>query len=233
MSTEEAPVPEESSSRQESFAERHKHTKDRISANFAFFNALTNEYQRAAQEVMADTEDQFRRRAFLRCVGSVIDGYAAVMREIAIGVCELFGRELNPFLIEKSHSRGVTSYHRIYNTYRILTDFMPSAPLARIDDSRWSMLHKTIETRNRILHPESVADLELPNEETQIVADTARAFFSDIVPFVHWFLKEYERMSYEASGRLVRLAKRVGRNDPCPCQSKRKYKHCCGKNERG
>jgi preprotein translocase subunit SecA len=26
---------------------------------------------------------------------------------------------------------------------------------------------------------------------------------------------------------------RVGRNDPCPCGSGKKYKHCCGKKERG
>ena len=26
-----------------------------------------------------------------------------------------------------------------------------------------------------------------------------------------------------------RVDKKVGRNDPCPCGSGRKYKHCCGK----
>ena len=24
--------------------------------------------------------------------------------------------------------------------------------------------------------------------------------------------------------------KKIGRNDPCPCKSGLKYKHCCGKN---
>ena len=28
----------------------------------------------------------------------------------------------------------------------------------------------------------------------------------------------------------VKVEKRVGRNDPCPCGSGKKYKHCCGKN---
>jgi SEC-C motif-containing protein len=27
----------------------------------------------------------------------------------------------------------------------------------------------------------------------------------------------------------VRVAAKVGRNDPCPCGSGRKYKHCCGR----
>ena len=28
----------------------------------------------------------------------------------------------------------------------------------------------------------------------------------------------------------VRAGPKVGRNDPCPCGSGKKYKHCCGKN---
>jgi len=27
----------------------------------------------------------------------------------------------------------------------------------------------------------------------------------------------------------VMAGKKVGRNDPCPCGSGKKYKHCCGK----
>ena len=29
--------------------------------------------------------------------------------------------------------------------------------------------------------------------------------------------------------RPVRAGPKVGRNDPCPCKSGKKYKHCCGK----
>ena len=28
----------------------------------------------------------------------------------------------------------------------------------------------------------------------------------------------------------VRKAKKIGRNEPCPCGSGKKYKYCCGKN---
>ena len=31
------------------------------------------------------------------------------------------------------------------------------------------------------------------------------------------------------SGKTIKKAKKVGRNDPCPCGSGRKYKQCCGK----
>ena len=34
----------------------------------------------------------------------------------------------------------------------------------------------------------------------------------------------------DGSSRPVqRTSKKVGRNDPCPCGSGKKYKHCCGR----
>jgi preprotein translocase subunit SecA len=42
------------------------------------------------------------------------------------------------------------------------------------------------------------------------------------------------RLSYNrgegSSVQTVRRAKKVGRNDPCPCGSGKKYKKCCGIN---
>ena len=32
-----------------------------------------------------------------------------------------------------------------------------------------------------------------------------------------------------AKGRTVKTGPKVGRNDPCPCGSGKKYKQCCGK----
>ena len=37
-------------------------------------------------------------------------------------------------------------------------------------------------------------------------------------------IKDYKR------SKIVRVAKKPGRNDPCPCGSGKKYKNCCGKN---
>ena len=34
-----------------------------------------------------------------------------------------------------------------------------------------------------------------------------------------------------SSSRTVKKSKKVGRNDPCPCGSGKKYKKCCGMNE--
>ena len=33
------------------------------------------------------------------------------------------------------------------------------------------------------------------------------------------------------NAQVVRSVPKVGRNDPCPCGSGKKYKHCCGRNE--
>jgi preprotein translocase subunit SecA len=33
-----------------------------------------------------------------------------------------------------------------------------------------------------------------------------------------------------AKAKPIRSGPKVGRNDPCPCGSKKKFKHCCGKN---
>ena len=33
----------------------------------------------------------------------------------------------------------------------------------------------------------------------------------------------------EEKKRPVKKAAKVGRNDPCPCGSGKKYKHCCGR----
>jgi preprotein translocase subunit SecA len=32
-----------------------------------------------------------------------------------------------------------------------------------------------------------------------------------------------------AKAKPVKIAPKVGRNDPCPCGSGKKYKQCCGK----
>ena len=35
----------------------------------------------------------------------------------------------------------------------------------------------------------------------------------------------------KANGGAVKADKTVGRNDPCPCGSGKKYKNCCGKDQ--
>lgn len=46
------------------------------------------------------------------------------------------------------------------------------------------------------------------------------------------FTEEERKALYkeQKESTTVRVGKKVGRNDPCPCGSGRKYKQCCGKN---
>lgn len=56
-----------------------------------------------------------------------------------------------------------------------------------------------------------------------------------------YYFEEYPQEQVRISGRLiydgasdtpyVRGSKKIGRNDPCPCGSGKKYKQCCGRNQ--
>ncbi len=46
------------------------------------------------------------------------------------------------------------------------------------------------------------------------------------------FTEEEQKALYreQKASTTVRVGKKIGRNEPCPCGSGKKYKHCCGKN---
>lgn len=52
------------------------------------------------------------------------------------------------------------------------------------------------------------------------------------------YINEYEKNEYYKQRKLQRFSsyefpfvpKKIGRNDPCPCGSGKKYKKCCGAN---
>ena len=41
--------------------------------------------------------------------------------------------------------------------------------------------------------------------------------------------KTFENQGEEAEKKPVRVGKKIGRNDLCPCGSGKKYKKCCGR----
>ena len=46
---------------------------------------------------------------------------------------------------------------------------------------------------------------------------------------MHFFELPEPRMEYEVDESIIK-GKKIGRNDPCPCGSGKKYKQCCGRN---
>jgi hypothetical protein len=190
-------------------------------------SVLGRDFQRSLVE-LKDEGDEYRARATVRCFGSMIEGLAVMMREITCRMCELFGEPLNPFLREKSAERGVSSVHRIVTIYRLLAEFAPQSPLAHIPDERWDQLHAAIAIRNRVVHPASAEDLELTSDNMRTVIRTGTEFLKDVHAFAHWSRQEHQRYMWGLGGQRVREVEKVGRNDPCPCRSNKKYKACCG-----
>jgi SEC-C motif-containing protein len=75
------------------------------------------------------------------------------------------------------------------------------------------------------------------HEDTEGTVEFEASYEMDGVRDTHYeraiFKKKDDRWFYEkgslAPKTVVRSSPKVGRNEPCPCGSGKKYKHCCGK----
>ena len=87
--------------------------------------------------------------------------------------------------------------------------------------------------------------IETMDEDTTVslAFDKARLYKNMVDARAEWlyelpewdaiFTKEEQHELYleqRKSGTIVK-PKKIGRNDPCPCGSGKKYKHCCGRNK--
>jgi uncharacterized protein len=50
-----------------------------------------------------------------------------------------------------------------------------------------------------------------------------------VTAIYEYFGPERRRIAAELGGGRRKAEQKIGRNDPCPCGSGKKYKHCCGK----
>ena len=74
-------------------------------------------------------------------------------------------------------------------------------------------------------------DQHLPQKELDAIIATAPDNIARwVVTLNAWRLANYQPMQGIASRMPSAPAKKVGRNDPCPCGSGKKYKKCCGLN---
>ena len=80
------------------------------------------------------------------------------------------------------------------------------------------------------------------NTEVKLAIDPEKLYYNMVEAKATWLygLPEWDSILTEerrkelykqqkASG-TIRKEKKIGRNDPCPCGSGKKYKHCCGRN---
>ncbi len=71
-------------------------------------------------------------------------------------------------------------------------------------------------------------NIEDGQRRERAVAVSGSASHSSVSSFRNANMQGRERPE---NAQIVRSTPKVGRNDPCPCGSGKKYKHCCGKNE--
>ena len=74
-------------------------------------------------------------------------------------------------------------------------------------------------------------DRHLPRKELDTINATAPHNIARwVVTLNDWRLANYQPMQGIDSRMSSASTKKVGRNDPCPCGSGKKYKKCCGLN---
>ena len=84
-----------------------------------------------------------------------------------------------------------------------------------------------------------VSNLELPAEKKAALPAVVAAFLADLedqgrlaggrgmASRVRASADEFRRRAAGRGPDLTRPSSKIGRNDPCPCGSGKKYKHCC------
>ena len=77
--------------------------------------------------------------------------------------------------------------------------------------------------------------------KVRLTADTQMANVYQVTDMVHEQLTAYDQVAREMAAQqqaqgptektkpIIRDVPKVGRNDPCPCGSGKKYKKCCGR----
>jgi yecA family protein len=70
-------------------------------------------------------------------------------------------------------------------------------------------------------------------DNAELTGWRAHSVISDLVPLIasYWRFESELNQLVELGPELASTEPKVGRNQPCPCGSGKKYKHCCGKIE--
>ncbi|MCD6221962.1 SEC-C domain-containing protein [bacterium] len=90
-----------------------------------------------------------------------------------------------------------------------ISEERPSIPVERKQPVRADFIHKQFGQFDTVAAANQ--------QQTQVVQPIQNPFASPSLPV-------------EVKQKPVVAGKKVGRNDPCPCGSGKKYKHCCGRN---
>ncbi len=87
-----------------------------------------------------------------------------------------------------------------------------------------SVRHDVISILARVHIPTEEEQIEMENRLRQRQAEQSR------MKYVHENVSSQQGDKVDSGGHtFVRTTRKVGRNEPCPCGSGKKFKHCCGK----
>ncbi|MGB4466588.1 MAG: UPF0149 family protein [Azovibrio sp.] len=174
-------------------------------------------------------------------LSEVIGGEGLPDRETAEALLSLVFRLYNQVLDDLGHQRGVApilypleeeggalDYGSWADAYLFGAN-LGDVPWQEAAGEHWDDLAEQLEVLfflNGSLKEDVLASGETwvsPQEEARWLAD-AQESLADVVQSIHDFWMA--RRNIPAPVR--RAAPKVGRNDPCPCGSGRKFKQCCG-----
>ncbi len=97
-------------------------------------------------------------------------------------------------------------------------------------------IDESLVTSNNLEEVTEESTVSLAFDKTKLYKNMVAAKAEWLYTLPQWnaiFTKEEQKALYleqKKSGTVVK-EKKIGRNDPCPCGSGKKYKHCCGKNK--
>jgi len=106
------------------------------------------------------------------------------------------------------------------------TDLPDNVRVPLIDDPRLSEALKLYSEKTRLMNSVPGVDIQLP----QHVARQVLRVEIEAATLLSELIGAPVSRGIELSAQAEGLGHKIGRNDPCPCGSRKKYKKCCGAN---
>ncbi len=202
--------------------------RERNSGALELGGILKADFTKALEVLARGPGEPANRRALVRCFGSLIDGLANAFLTIADVVRQSQGHRPDPVRQEEPEDLSTSVLLRIGSSYRILCRYLPKSPLTRLSGTRRDDLKACVEIRNRVVHPDTPADLEVTDSNLRLITEVARRFIGDFATFARWQAERQPTPGGECLSSGCRKRHRGGRRfRKCPCGSDRKYKNCC------
>ena len=150
-------------------------------------------------------------KSYQECCGPIVEG------EKKAETAEALMRSRYSAYVKQAFSHVYNSYHPETKKH-----FSLDAIKEQADEIRWVSL-----TVNDVVNG-------MPEDEEGYVSFSAQYQMNDQVHFLNeksHFVKlngEWLYVSGETKYTSTAVSKKIGRNEPCPCGSGKKYKKCCG-----